>query len=75
MPSHGTKLLRLGDNLPTGIQEMEDERVKPKSQTSNPNSIYNLQGQRLSDTHSSPFKGICNPRKGIYIQNGRKVIR
>lgn len=61
VPSHGVRLLRLGNNVVNKI-----EGVNPKSgQTgaSNKQGIYDLQGRR-----------VTHPQHGIYIKNGRKVV-
>jgi hypothetical protein len=50
-----------------GIEEMKDERLKMKD-----SSVYNLSGQRVISSPSGRSGEV--PIKGIYIQNGKKVL-
>ena len=50
-----------------GIEDIKDERLKMKD-----SSLYNLNGQRVISSPSGRPGGI--PTKGIYIQNGKKVL-
>ncbi len=50
-----------------GIEEIKDERLKMKD-----SSLYNLNGQRVISSPSGRPGGV--PTKGIYIQNGKKVL-
>jgi hypothetical protein len=51
-------------NVPTSV---DSKRMKAVSS----DNIYDLQGRGLSNTKRSNSQ----MRKGVYIQNGRKVIR
>lgn len=62
VPSHGVKLYRLGDNSPSGIKGIETQpaaRQQPTATT----VCYDLQG-----------RAVKTPRKGLYVQNGKKVV-
>ena len=53
----------------TGINEMENDRVKSEKYD---NTLYDLQGRKVDfqfSTFNSQFR-----KKGIYIQNGKKVL-
>ena len=61
------------DNDPTAIEavESQESRENPQSSILNPQSLYDLQGRRVS----SPFRGMRGGLPpGIYIHNGKKII-
>ncbi len=61
VPSHGARLLRLGNNT-SGIQDVNDHSAaQPGCRQS---GIYDLQGRRIS-----------RPTHGIYIKDGRKIVK
>ena len=66
VPSHGVKLLRLGDNIPTGISSPDTgkDRQIPnlKSQTTN---VHDLLGRPT---------GKSSKGKNIIIQDGKKIF-
>jgi hypothetical protein len=66
VPSHGVKLFRLGDKATTNINSLnskkgQDAMIYEKS------SVYDLSGRRFSNTSHLP--------SGIYINNGKKVVK
>lgn len=62
VPSHGVKLYRLGDKLPTGINNVNTAGTESNATVGNDN-YYNLAGQKVNPTN-----------KGIYIHNNKKVV-
>lgn len=61
VPSHGVRLLRLGNNV---VNKIEDVNTKSgQTGASNKQGFYDLQGRR-----------VTHPQHGIYIKNGRKVV-
>ena len=60
VPSHGVRLLRLGDKAETGIREMDGACMKSGKCN---DTLYNLSGQPVQ-----------TPQKGIYIKNGKKIV-
>ena len=60
--SHGVKLLRLGNGDPSGIHSVKSNG-KLNSPVSASSQLMDLQG-----------RPVGTARKGIYIQNGRKVV-
>ena len=60
VPSHGVRLLRLGDNVATGITRPAADGVAPSGVTSQP--VYDLQGRR-----------VVSPKHGLYVRQGQKV--
>lgn len=60
VPSHGVRLLRLGNNV---ANKIEDVSNKGELKGAKKQGFYDLQGRRVE-----------NPRHGIYIQNGQKVV-
>jgi hypothetical protein len=58
----------LEDNS-NGIAEMKNERTKSEKYT---NDIYDLSGRKLFNSQSSMVNGL---KKGIYIQDGKKVVK
>ena len=60
VPSHGVRLLRLGDNVATGITRPAADAVAPCGATSQP--VYDLQGRR-----------VVSPKHGLYVRQGQKV--
>lgn len=61
--SHGARLLRLGNDIPSGIEHLQNP-TQTTGKTSAASGWFNLQGLR-TDT---PTKG------SIYIKNGKKVV-
>ena len=57
--------LVFGDGDTTGIQELENSSIEELKNSGNEalKAYYNLNGQR-----------VANPRKGLYVVNGKKVI-
>ena len=66
-PFYGGQLYLLSEgkraDSPTGIDEVKDEQPKTDGAS---NVYYDLSGRKVSDFNSLP--------KGIYIQNGKKVV-
>lgn len=62
VPSHGVKLYRLGDKLPTGINNVNAAGTESNA-TVGYDNYYNLAGQKVNPTS-----------KGIYIHNNKKVV-
>ena len=60
VPSHGVRLLRLGNNTSDKVEGIPGGTPSATNTTS---SIYDLQGRRVE-----------RPSQGIYIKNGRKVV-
>ena len=60
VPSHGVRLLRLGDNV-SGIESPATEQSQAQGKTAG--ASYNLAGQR-----------VTNAYRGIVIRNGRKHL-
>lgn len=61
VPSHGVRLLRLGNNV---VNKIEGVNTKSgQTGASNKQGFYDLQGRR-----------VTHPQHGIYIKNGRKVV-
>lgn len=61
VPSHGVRLLRLGNNV---VNKIEGVNTKSgQTGASNKQGIYDLQGRR-----------VTHPQHGIYIKNGQKVV-
>ena len=60
VPSHGVRLLRLGNNV---ANKIEDVSNKGELKGAKKQGFYDLQGRRVE-----------HPRHGIYIQNGQKVV-
>ena len=61
VPSHGVRLLRLDDKTEMGIEEVDNKGMKRGKSTE---TIYNLSGQP-----------VLSPQKGIYIHNGKKILK
>ncbi len=59
VPSHGVRLFRLGDNIPSSIGE-----TAAVNRRSGADIWYNLQGMPVS-----------HPSKGVYIRNGKKYVK
>ena len=59
VPSHGARLFRLGDNIPSSIGE-----TAAVNRRSGADIWYNLQGMPVS-----------HPSKGVYIRNGKKYVK
>lgn len=71
VPSHGVKLLRLGDKQPTpdGIKEMKDGKMKMDDSATHASPLYDLSGRRVgslqpSTSHSSPQQPTPHPSIG-----------
>jgi hypothetical protein len=77
VPSHGVRLLRLGDNKADGIGavSLPDEGATSASlHAGNNTGVFDLTGRQVRCcTSSSPL--ASNPmHKGLYIVNGNKVV-
>jgi len=59
VPSHGVRLFRLGDNLPTAIGSVP----AGKPAVGGSARLFDLQG-----------RPVASPARGIYISNGRKFV-
>ena len=60
------------DNDPVGISEIKNEKLRMKNEA----VIYDLSGRRITaEANSSFFTLHSSFKKGIYIVNGRKVLR
>ena len=59
VPSHGARLFRLGDNIPSSIGE-----TAAVNRRSGVDIWYNLQGMPVS-----------HPSQGVYIRNGKKYVK
>ena len=66
VPSHGVKLFRLGEKATTNINSLNSPKCQG-AMINGQNSVYDLSGRRFSDTSHLP--------NGIYINNGKKVIK
>ena len=60
VPSHGVRLLRLGDNQPSAIPDILNA-IDGRHATDS--GYYDLQGRK-----------VLSPAKGLYLRNGRKVV-
>ena len=61
---------------PTGVEKMrngEDERMRDGENEKMRNFVFDLMGRRIS--HSLIFSTSHSPYKGVYIRNGRKVVK
>ena len=73
-PGEGSSFVRsfslsFGDEESQGIKEIEDGRLKIENETG---AVYDLQGRRVE---SSIFHSQSSIKKrGLYIQNGKKVV-
>ena len=59
VPSHGVRLFRLGDNVPTAIGAVP----AGKSRVDGSTRLFDLQG-----------RPVATPARGIYINNGKKIV-
>ena len=59
VPSHGARLFRLGDNIPSSIG-----KTAAVNRRSGADVWYNLQGMPVS-----------HPSQGVYIRNGKKYVK
>lgn len=59
VPSHGVRLFRLGDNIPSSIG-----KTAAVNRRSGADIWYNLQGMPVS-----------HPSQGVYIRNGKKYVK
>jgi hypothetical protein len=59
VPSHGARLFRLGDNIPSSIG-----KTAAVNRRSGADIWYNLQGMPVS-----------HPSQGVYIRNGKKYVK
>ena len=68
VPSHGAKLYRLGDNVPTGIKGVEEfkgAKVQGVQEVQGvQGNYYDLLGRRVQ-----------NPSHGLYIKEGKKIYK
>ena len=68
VPSHGAKLYRLGDNVPTGIKGVEEfkgSKVQGVQEVQGvQGNYYDLLGRRVQ-----------NPSHGLYIKEGKKIYK
>ena len=62
VPSHGVKLYRLGNNVASGINNINTANAT-RNATADNDSYYNLTGQKVTPNG-----------KGIYIHNNKKVV-
>lgn len=62
VPSHGVKLYRLGDKIPSGINNV-NVADKGSNVKVGLDGYYNLAGQKVNPA-----------KKGIYIHNNKKVV-
>ena len=58
------------DETPTGIADEGFRMKNEEGTTDSSSSVFDLQGRRLSTLTAQP----SHLKKGIYIQNGKKVI-
>ena len=65
VPSHGVKLFRLGEKATTGIKEFDNSQIYNLPLKSD--AVYDLSGRPVSATSHLP--------KGMYISNGKKVMK
>ena len=69
VPSHGAKLFRLGDNpIPDAIESVAADKVSDGETSAIPSMQAN---GKVYDLMGRPVK---SPSKGLYIQNGKKVV-
>ena len=77
VPSHGVRLLRLGDNKADGIGavSLPDEGATSASlHAGNSTGVFDLTGRQVWP-YTSPSPLASNPmHKGLYIVNGNKVV-
>lgn len=66
VPSHGVKLFRLGDKATTNINSLNSKKGQG-AMIYDKSSVYDLSGRRFSNTSHLP--------SGIYINNGKKVVK
>ena len=58
VPSHGVRLFRLGNNVPTAIGSLPADKSSVGT-----SRMFDLQG-----------RPVATPARGIYINNGRKIV-
>ena len=63
VPSHGAKLYRLGDNVPTGVKGVEEFKGS-KVQGNKESVYYDFLGRRVQ-----------HPSQGFYIKEGKKIYK
>ncbi|MDD6865945.1 MAG: NPCBM/NEW2 domain-containing protein, partial [Prevotella sp.] len=61
--SHGARLLRIGNEIPAGIR-LPQTSASTAGKTTADDGWYNLQGVKTD-----------SPKSGIYIRNGKKIIK
>ena len=66
-------LYRMYDPETDGIQDIENEKMRQGENEKMRNAVYDLTGRRISVSSVSSASSMCP--KGIYIQNGRKIVR
>ena len=59
--------IRLAPDSTSGIEEMEDGRQKTND------AVYDLQGRRMESSIFNSQSSIQN--KGVYVLNGKKVVK
>ena len=64
VPSHGVKLFRLGDEVPTGIQAPSGS-VSGLGQRASSSACFDLQGRKTGRLNQA--------QPGLYIKEGRKI--
>ena len=57
-PARVVKVIFDGEDIPTGVEELKNSKIEEL------NSVYDLQGRKVND----------QAKKGVYIQNGKKVV-
>ena len=66
VPSHGAKLYRLGDNVPTGIKGVEEFKGS---------RVQGAQGAQDSEYYDLLGRRVQNPSHGLYIKEGKKIYK
>ena len=64
VPSHGVRLFRLGDSLPTGVKTMPADKTACSTGDARNDYYYNLQGVPTT-----------TPQHGIYLKQGKKIVK
>ena len=76
VPSHGVRLLRLGDKKADGIGAISQpgKGATASLHAENSNDVFDLSGRHVGRYTSSSTMATNSIRKGFYIMNGNKVV-
>jgi hypothetical protein len=72
VPSHGVRLLRLGQKATTGIEAVEKDELQTSKSKTHSTDIYDLQGRHVSSRSTLQAAGHLS--SGVYIIDSKKVM-